>query len=549
MDIKPVVACSSVDTRASRPGSRPALLTLIAALWWWAALPMGTAIAALVLTPDTNMTSAGPGGGPFTPGAFNYTVENTGPGTVNWTASSTQSWVTITPSSGTLPAGTFEDITVFINTQALALPGPAHFALITIAGGGFSNARGLNLTVTPPANDLFANAARLTTPTARGTGTTIQATTEAGESVAARTLSDQGAGRTVWFEWIAPFSGRAAMTHAAPGRFTSIRTYSLPSWQDRTLGNLKWHGEGVGNAGGSQGFLAQAGFSYFYQFDDVAGASSGPVVIDFASPPHSPDLLAAILPYARSIQIGGGSAATAFATMINTGTAALSGCRPILPTGIPATLNFHRTNAQNQPVGTQNVAFTLNPGQSQSLVFAVVPNAEIRSLDIGVQFGCAPQLDFSPAASIPGLNTFLLNGRLVPGPDMVAIAATASNDGIVNLTGASRTGAFATAAINIGGPPASSTPIRVTVDDGGRGLPLTARLCQTNAQGACINPATPATSVQLSVVPNQTVTFSVFVTASTAIAFDPANKRLFLRLKTLDGGTVGATTVAVRTVP
>jgi len=76
-------------------------------------------------------------------------------------------------------------------------------------------------------------------------------------------------------------------------------------------------------------------------------------------------------------------------------------------------------------------------------------------------------------------------------------------------------------------------------------LPLNLTICQSTGAGTCM--AAPAASVTTTIANNQTVTYSIFGTATAAIALDPSQKRIFLRLKTGDGVTRGATSVAVRT--
>jgi hypothetical protein len=53
--------------------------------------------------------------------------------------------------------------------------------------------------------------------------------------------------------------------------------------------------------------------------------------------------------------------------------------------------------------------------------------------------------------------------------------------------------------------------------------------------------------VTTTIAPGATPTFSVFVTGSGTVAFDPANNRIFVRFEDGSGVTRGSTSVAVRT--
>ena len=153
-------------------------------------------------------------------------------------------------------------------------------------------------------------------------------------------------------------------------------------------------------------------------------------------------------------------------------------------------------------------------------------------------FDCA---NTQPAPSHTGLNTFLLSASITPVPDMIAIGATPTGDGVLRIPGPTGIHAFGTAAVNIG----VAGEITANVDTGGVTLPLTLTLCQTNpGTGACLAP--PANSCTSNLAKNASATYAVFAQASGAIPFDPAGKRIFLRLSS--GGVVrGATSVAVTT--
>jgi len=53
----------------------------------------------------TGLTSTGPIEGPFSPSGTSYVLQNTGGTALNWTASATQSWTTLSASSGSLAPG------------------------------------------------------------------------------------------------------------------------------------------------------------------------------------------------------------------------------------------------------------------------------------------------------------------------------------------------------------------------------------------------------------------------------------------------------------
>ena len=125
---------------------------------------------------------------------------------------------------------------------------------------------------------------------------------------------------------------------------------------------------------------------------------------------------------------------------------------------------------------------------------------------------------------------------------MVALAATAGNTGISEIPGATGTGTFAVATINLG----NADTITVSADSGATGLPAEFFVCETNAQGACISPLVVNLSVPVDA--GATSTFSVFVRGQGNVASDPANNRAFVRFTNSAGQGVGGTSVALQTV-
>jgi hypothetical protein len=257
-----------------------------------------------------------------------------------------------------------------------------------------------------------------------------------------------------------------------------------------------------------------------------------------------PVLVASVLPSARTTTIG--NAVTAFATIINSGSATATACSISLPANVPANFLYQTTNPQtNTPTGSANTPVDIPAGQGQSFFFAVTPTASITQ-EIPLLFGCT---NTEPASVVFGLNTFLVTAGSTPIPDMLSIAATLSNDGIADIPGTTGTGIMATAAINISvGGTVTVVPTPTPVGQPQRSLAANLTICQTNpSNGGCINPATPGSSSTVTVGTNQTVTFGIFIQGQgQTIPFDPANTRVFV-LATQGANTVGEASVAVRT--
>ena len=163
--------------------------------------------------------------------------------------------------------------------------------------------------------------------------------------------------------------------------------------------------------------------------------------------------------------------------------------------------------------------------------------------DVALNFTCT---NTTSASSTVGLNTLLLSASTTPVPDIVALVATPTNDGIVHLPGATggigSTGVFVVASVNVG----ATGSMTVTADTGNASLPLNITLCQTDtATGACL--ASPSASVTTDIVANTTPSFGVFVEGVGVVPFDPAANRIFIRFKDAGGLTRGSTSVAVQT--
>jgi len=107
----------------------------------------------LSVTPVTPLTTSGPVGGPFTPSGANYTVSNTGVGSMSWTASNTTNWLTLSQTSGTLAAGASTIVTATINSAANSLSGGGYADTLTFTNtttGTGNTTRAVSLTALAP---------------------------------------------------------------------------------------------------------------------------------------------------------------------------------------------------------------------------------------------------------------------------------------------------------------------------------------------------------------------------------------------------------------
>ena len=59
----------------------------------------------ILATPSSGLTASGPIGGPFTPGSQTLTLTNHGTSTTGWTAGVNRTWITLSPTSGSIAPG------------------------------------------------------------------------------------------------------------------------------------------------------------------------------------------------------------------------------------------------------------------------------------------------------------------------------------------------------------------------------------------------------------------------------------------------------------
>lgn len=182
--------------------------------------------------------------------------------------------------------------------------------------------------------------------------------------------------------------------------------------------------------------------------------------------------------------------------------------------------------------------FVATDSWAQTLTAAVLPSS--RSVQVGVPASAfATIINTGSAPIIPGLNTLLLSAENRPVPDIIALAATLTNDGIVNIAGTTGTGVFSVATVNVG----ASGMITASADTGGASLPIGLTICQTNSTtGACLSP--PAASVTTQIGAQATPTFGIFIAGRGKVPFDPGTNRITVRFKDAGGVARGATSTA-----
>ena len=252
-------------------------------------------------------------------------------------------------------------------------------------------------------------------------------------------------------------------------------------------------------------------------------------------PSDTASVAAASLPSSRSVQLG--SLASAFATMINTSSTAANDCSIAPQTSVAADFTYQTTDASNVLVGTPDTPADIAAGESQNFIFGFSPTSPISPTEVLISYDCT---NSAPATITVGLNTLLLSASASPIPDIVALVATPTGDGILNLPGPNGSNAFAVSAVNVGSADTiTATPSPSVV------LPLAMSICQTDAIGACLSPA--GSSATGLVEAGATPTYSVFVTATATVPFDPANNRIVVEFTDSGGVVRGSTSVAVTT--
>ena len=113
---------------------------LVLAVIWAATSPPGLASttrkAQAILLNPTTLSIAGPAGGP-NPAPSTLTVQNSGTGKLNWSATTSDPWLTVNPTAGTLHAS--ESIGLSVSVDLTTAGAGTRTATITVSDPGASN--------------------------------------------------------------------------------------------------------------------------------------------------------------------------------------------------------------------------------------------------------------------------------------------------------------------------------------------------------------------------------------------------------------------------
>jgi len=252
-------------------------------------------------------------------------------------------------------------------------------------------------------------------------------------------------------------------------------------------------------------------------------------------------LVASVLPNSRSVQVG--TPATLFATILNPGMEDGTNCRIEPDPSVSGSFDYQATNpADNAPIGTRNTPVDISAGGFQTFFVVLTPDQERAPAEVELDFVCD---NLALSQPITGVNTFTFSASNPAVPDVVALGATPSADGVVTLPVGTRVNVFTVASVNLG----IGDALLVSAQLSNPALDASISMCQTDPlTSACINPTVPTSEpIELMVSSQATPTFGVFIASTSDVPFDPANNRIFVRFNEVDGAIRGSTSIALRT--
>jgi LmbE family N-acetylglucosaminyl deacetylase len=211
----------------------------------------------LTVTPSGPLNAVGAPGGPFTPSSLGYTLQNSGNTTINWSASATQSWVTLSSTGGSLSPGASTTVTISINSNAASLATGSYsdtLTLTNLSNGSGSTTRAVSLTIS---QQQAVNIAPLATVTASSQNTqTGQTAAKAVDGVIDGYPGDytrewatvgQKAGAWLKLAWSAPYTVSSVILYDRPNLNDNITgaTLTFSDGSSVAVGPLNNDGTGV----------------------------------------------------------------------------------------------------------------------------------------------------------------------------------------------------------------------------------------------------------------------------------------------------------------
>lgn len=241
-------------------------------------------LPALTVTPTDGLTSTGMIGGAFSPGSKVFTLQNQSSSGINYTASNTANWVTLSSTGGTLAGGASTTITVSINSNANSLPVGSYSDTVTFTNTtnhSGDTTRSVSLTVNPLSNDLCANAFVVCPGTYAGT--TVGMTLDGGVSVS---CDGSSPGVDVWYQYTPGTSGSATLSLCTSGTVwdsvLSVHTGSCPGTTQ-----VGCNDDGCSGSGGRHGTLTVSvtgGTTYLIRIGGYSSSYSGPFTLTISGP-------------------------------------------------------------------------------------------------------------------------------------------------------------------------------------------------------------------------------------------------------------------------
>ena len=208
-----------------------------------------------------------------------------------------------------------------------------------------------------------------------------------------------------------------------------------------------------------------------------------------------PVISGAVLPNARSVPVG--EPATFFVTMVNSGDQEAINCGPDLRNPDPnIALRRFELDSEGAIAGDFFDPISIPAGESRNILLELTASADTTGA-IALRFGC----NNGAAAYLPAINDVVLTS-LSAGPtwDVIAVSATTTNDGVIDIAGPRRRGLMTVAATHIlpdGDSAGPAAPMRVTPRAGDFTSELDLEVCELDENSLCIGDRAPFLDIDM----------------------------------------------------